>query len=218
MIAWQEFPKSRFWRSLLVATMMSIVVPVAFASACPHAFIGESTTRLLVALPSAAGDYALWVPSAAAEACDQTAEADEVHAGAMNERQIRNGVLVPLDLHAKAQSSIELLVGSASAPAVPDGIERRWVTQTSADYLLVSNGVINLSGIEYIGGKPGSSIRSVDLAAGRWAVRAYHLAWPTLAKRDPGALYPPQLLVTINPASSDHGPFRTAPATFAKAP
>lgn len=68
----------------------------------------------------------------------------------------------------------------------------------------LSNGVVKLSGIEYIG--PGSeSIPGVKLPPGRWAVKVYFLKYSEEIKQGPVL---PEFIVTMNPENSPKNTYR----------
>jgi hypothetical protein len=104
----------------------------------------------------------------------------------------------------------------------PDGRasdrELRWAVVTSEPYLLVvSGGLVCISGLEWVGSPESAPIRAT-LPHGRYAVRCTLVAWDEEAAAHgldgpPGEDALPDFLVVVEPAEAEVG-FRTDTATF----
>jgi hypothetical protein len=191
--------------------------PTVTAKFCPETFEGESTTRLQAVLPTDSGMHAIWDPSAYADICGYETWEKQVLETKDNERHVRAGHFVPLYVHADGSPAIEIRVGRADAPSALADAESAWVTASSEEYLFVSKGTANVSGIEYIGGKRDPAIRSLALPTGRWRVKVHLLEAPESVRSQNG-LYPPDLLVLANPETAAHGPYRQSEETFDRLP
>lgn len=185
-------------------------------TACASRF-SSSDTSLRAVLPTDAGLHMVWTPSAFAHICDYDAWEKELLEDSSLERHIAAGRLVPLNLHSDGAPAIELRVETGSPDTPLPASEQAWVRATSEPYLLVSEGVVNVSGIEYMGGSADGAIRSIALPAGRWLARVSYLEAPDAA-RSTDQLYPPDLLVRLWPEPLQPGTYRQSVETFDELP
>lgn len=162
------------------------------------------------------GMHAIWSPPEFAQICDYASWEKQLLETADIERHIRAGAMIPLYLHADGVVAVEIRVGSAAAPVVLTEKENSWVVATSEDYLFVSQGIANLSGIEYIDGSTDPSVKSVQLAPGRYTAKIHLLEAP-VSERTPDNLYPPDFLVLMHPEAGQPV-YRTSEDTFTALP
>ena len=166
-----------------------------------------------VTVATDAGMLALWC-AAAFEGVDGYPEWEERVNDRLGEA-IERGELVPLGVQADGAFGVRLAVA-------PDGRasdrESRWAVVTSEPYLLVvSGGLVCISGLEWVG-SPESAPISANLPDGRYAVRCTLVAWDEEAAArgldgPPGDGALPDFLVVVEPAEAEVG-FRTDMATF----
>jgi hypothetical protein len=111
---------------------------------------------------------------------------------------IAKGDFVPVYVHSDGVPVIELRSGRAGAPAALSGEERGRVRARSDPYLFVSDGAVNVSGIEYVNGDPDPYVGAMRLPEGRWTAVVYFLEWPESRSGEAGS-HPPDFVVTLNP-------------------
>ncbi len=165
-----------------------------------------------VTVATDAGMLALWC-AAAFDGVNGYADWEE----RVNDRlgdAVERGELVPLGIRADGAFGVRLVVA-------PDGAsdrESRWAAVTSEPYLLVvSGGLVCISGLEWVGSPESAPIRA-NLPDGRYAVRCTLVAWDEEAAAHgldgpPGEDALPDFLVLVEPAEAE-ADFRTDVVTF----
>jgi hypothetical protein len=167
--------------------------------------------------PTGAGMHALWSPDAFASVSDYDSWAAELEEDKDIRRQVRKGVLVPINIHSDLVAQIEVRVGAAGGSALSSR-EKRYRVVSSEPYRFVSNGRIAVGGLEHVCGNVSKPARSMTLPAGVWSVNIHLLAWldepgGKTKRGKPSANALPDYLVILS-ASSRKGRFRTSLQTF----
>lgn len=158
-----------------------------------------------------AGMHGVWDPVAFRQLDEQSWQRHFVENAAI-EAHIRRGAFVPIYVHSDGGPVIELRVAAAGAPARLSAREQGWVTARSEPYLFVSQGTAKVSGIEYIGGTDAPEAAGLRVPPGRWQAVVHELEWPEKIF-DTKTLYPPDFIVTLEPAP-EKARFRTSVETF----
>lgn len=122
-----------------------------------------------------AGMCALWQPEHFAHVGDDE-WADVLGTDAAMESCIEAGVFVPLNIGSDGVYRVVLRTGERTAR------EKRYTQLSSEPYLLVSKGVVALSGVEYILGQ--EEAEKIDLAPGRYTVTVHWIEW----EAEPGSV------------------------------
>lgn len=86
----------------------------------------------------------------------------------------------------------------------------------SEEYLFVSRGVVNVSGIEYISASPTADVQGLRLPRGRWVAQVHYLEWPEDLYK--GKRSPPDFLVLLNPEEERGKTYRVSVETFDRNP
>jgi hypothetical protein len=137
---------------------------------CPKAPLISNASTIKSVFSTESGMHGLWSPNAFARVCDLAAWERIFLKNEQIEPFIRQGSFVPVYVHEDGGALFELRVGSIISPAMPTLDESSWTTETSDPYLFQSDGVLALSGIEYLNGSPNSDVRAIPLPSGRWVV------------------------------------------------
>jgi hypothetical protein len=98
-------------------------------------------------------------------------------------RHVAAGSAVPIYIGSDGAFQMVVRVGSGDIPPVLSEREARYEEVRSEPYLLVSDGVAYLTGIEYVIAGPVETGLTVPLPAGRWSVVVSLIAW----EDEPGA-------------------------------
>lgn len=181
---------------------------------CGKLFTAEDKDRALVALPTDSGMHALWIPEPFKDVCSYESWRKKLLENKTIEEQIKNGYFVPLYVHSDGTPAIEVRIGTTNKPVSENSEEKRLIVASSGLYWLKSNGIVNISGIEYISGLGNEdSIVSLILPKGDWSVRVHYLKDQS-PNRNQEVLYPPDFLVLINPVINAEDSYRTSVETF----
>lgn len=129
-----------------------------------------------------AGMCALWQPESFVEVTDLDSWEDEVAEDAALVRHIAAGVFVPINIG--GDGAFQVSVRGASTLGTLDQRERNYRLVSSTPYLLVSNGKIELGGLEAVGSYTGAHRVEIPLDPGRYSVLIHLIDW----KAEPGML------------------------------
>ena len=165
--------KSVFFASLAAAFALVACNPERSPQAdasngCPAEWKPEAGTRLVASLPTDSGMHGLWNPEAFKAVCDFDTWARNFVEERDIRRHIAAGAFVPIYVHSDGAPLIDVRVGSAQAPATYEPVAQARVERRSQPYLLVSSGMVGISGIEYINAYSDDGARFLKLPAGRW--------------------------------------------------
>ncbi|MFC3550774.1 hypothetical protein ACFOLC_07045 [Lysobacter cavernae] len=149
-------------------------------------------------LPTDAGMHGLWDPHSFADVCTRARWEARFMENSSIERSIANGSFVPIYVHTDGSPMIEVRTGLGGAAAALTPIEQDRVVRTSRPYLFRSQGLLSLSGIEYISGMQDAASRTIALAPGKWTVRIMDLR-ADVPGQDPETV--PDFVALINPES-----------------
>lgn len=127
---------------------------------------------------------------------------------------VSSGALVPVNIGGDGSFGFTVKTGDGD---LLNDRERRHVVVSSADYVLVADGPVVLSGLEAVGDAQPEGL-VVPLDPGRWAVKVSLIDWTAedeFVDEDgdprPGALS--DFVIELRPAAGD-GPFRRDLKTF----
>ena len=161
----------------------------------------EKGNRLIAVLPTDSGMHGLWDAESFGHICSARAWEKEFLQNSSIERNIEQGIFVPINVYSDGAPSIELRTGTKQTPADVLPEEKQWIKASSKPYLFNSKGSVTVSGIEYIGGLADDSARTLELSAGKWSVVVHYLEADE-AERSEDDLYPPDFLLIINPENN----------------
>ncbi|MFJ3661910.1 hypothetical protein ACIPPM_15760 [Streptomyces sp. NPDC090119] len=130
---------------------------------------------------TSAGMFALWRLSRFAEVVELDEWEDEVADEESLDEAIAEGALVPVNVG--GDGVCQFTVRGVSALGGLTEREARYCLVSSQPYLLVSDGVVALGGLEAVGEYTGADRLQFSLAPGRYAVQAHLIDW----KAEPGA-------------------------------
>ena len=165
-------------------------------------------------LPTDAGMHGVWDPHAFKQVCSPDAWEERFLENQTIEALIRLGNFVPIYVHSDGTPLISVRIARNGTPAVLADAEAPHVQNRSDEYLFVSQGVLAVSGIEYIGGlaSPGE-VKMTPLEPGRWSVRVFELIAPPGPDGKPAAEIA-DFVVLVNPESSPTTRYRASVETF----
>ncbi|HYP70882.1 MAG TPA: hypothetical protein VEP93_08335 [Variovorax sp.] len=191
--------------------------PQADASnGCAVEWKAQAGTSLVASLPTDSGMHGLWNPEAFKAVCDFDAWAHNFVEERDIQRHIAAGAFVPIYVHADGAPLIDLRVGSAQAPAVFDPGTQARVERRSRPYLLVSNGMVGVSGIEYINAYSDEGARFLNLPAGRWVAQVLEVE-PQDGLDKQLADKVPNFVVLLNPEPAQRPDYSQDVDTFSQA-
>ncbi|HEY0682601.1 MAG TPA: hypothetical protein VGD45_09730 [Steroidobacter sp.] len=157
--------------------------------------------------------HGLWSPEAFRNVGEHNWEAHFIE-NASIEAHIKKGEFVPIYVHSDGAPVIDVRVGSKESSAGLSEQEKGWLKAASDPYLFISNGVANVSGIEYIGGQLTGAVACIRVPPGRWQVVVHLLSWPE-SSYNKETRYPPDFIVTLNPETAGVS-YRQVTETFAE--
>jgi hypothetical protein len=164
-----------------------------------------------------AGMLCLWDPAAFTAIVDYDTWEDQLCEDKDIRRHIKAGHFVPVNTNQGIDGAfaVWLRVGQAGKPASLSDRERTYLLAESPQpYLLASSGRVCVSALEAVAGTPGPDVRSLELAAGRYAVTVCFIGWdeePGMKDKKgrpkPGAL--PDFVLLVNADDAADTRFRT---------
>ncbi|WP_328876325.1 hypothetical protein OHT76_43280 [Streptomyces sp. NBC_00287] len=131
---------------------------------------------------TSAGMFALWRLSRFASVRDIDSWEDEVADNESLVEAVREGALVPIDFG--GDGAYQFAVRGVSLLGRLTEREARYCLVSSRPYLLVSDGIVGLGGLEAVGEYTGADRLEIPLEAGRYAVQVHLIDW----KAEPGSL------------------------------
>jgi hypothetical protein len=131
---------------------------------------------------TSAGMFALWRVSRFAGITDLDEWEDEVADEESLARVIAESALVPVNIG--GDGAYQFAVRGVEALGDLTEREARFLVVSSQRYLLISDGLVALAGIEAIGEYGGAERLEIPLAPGRYAVQVHLIDW----KAEPGAV------------------------------
>lgn len=131
---------------------------------------------------TSAGMFALWRLSRFAEVTELDDWEDEVADEESLVEAIEEGALVPVNIG--GDGAYEFTVRGVRALGSLSEREERFHLVSSQPYLLVSDGLVGLGGLEAVGEYTGADRLEIPLAPGRYAVQVHLIDW----KAEPGSL------------------------------
>jgi hypothetical protein len=165
-----------------------------------------------------AGMCGIWQPEAFAHVTDLDSWEDDVAEEGALIRYIRAGEFAPINVGGDGAFQIAVR-GYAGIPTLSQREARYRLVTTSEPYLLVSYGMLELSGLEAVGSYSSGSKTQIPLVAGRYSVVIHLIDWkaePGAVKSDgkaiAGAL--PDFVVELSSAQVSALKYRTQVQTF----
>jgi hypothetical protein len=180
---------------------------------CPSQLVPTDPADIRAPLPADSGMHAIWDPHAFKDVCSFEAWEKKFIQDGDIEASIKVGKFVPIYVHSDGTPLISVRVGRNGSRATLTQAETQHVQKESDEYLFVSQGVLAVSGIEYIGGLAPAAARLAPLEKGRWSVRVLDLAAP----RGPDGKASPEIpdfVVLVNPESLPAPKYRESAETF----
>ena len=163
-----------------------------------------------------AGMWLLWQPQAFASVHDYDSWSMELEDDADVSRHVGQGHCCPINIGSDMAAAFVIRAGDASEAAVLTERELAYRVVSSDPYLVVSQGLVAISGIEDVGVETAAELA---LSPGPWAATVHLIAWddePGMkvdGKPVPTAL--PDFVVLLNPADPGQ-PFRSDLITFTR--
>jgi len=154
------------------------------------------------------GMIALWEPQRFSNITDYGTWERELLEDTDISRHIDQGAFVPLNIHADGAYDCAIRHGTGEAPATLSDREQRFLTVSSEPYLFRSNGMLAISGLEYIGRTPGNSASFLALSSGDWTATIHLIDWtqePGAKSKDgkPTKAALPDFVVLLNPSAAE---------------
>jgi hypothetical protein len=180
---------------------------------CLSKLAATDSIDIRAALPTDSGMHGIWSPQAFKDVCSLEAWETRFIENRDIEASIKVGSFVPIYVHSDGTPLISVRLARSGTPATLASVEEQYLQKRSDEYLFVSQGMLAVSGIEYIGGLAPKATRIIPLQSGRWSVRVFELAAP----RGPeGKASPdiPDFVVLVNPESSPTPKYRESVETF----
>ncbi|WP_406172752.1 hypothetical protein [Streptomyces sp. NBC_00996] len=131
---------------------------------------------------TSAGMFALWRLSRFASVTDLDDWEDEVADDESLGEAVQEGALVPINIG--GDGAYQFTVRGVSALGGLTQREARYRLVSSQPYLLVSDGLVGLGGLEAVGEYTGADRLRIPLDPGRYEVQVHLIDW----KAEPGAL------------------------------
>jgi hypothetical protein len=135
--------------------------------------LGDLKISALVA--TSAGLCGLWQPQRFLDVTELETFEDEVADNAALERHIRAGAFVPINVGGDGAFQVELR--GVEGPGRLSSRERTYRLVSSEPYLLISEGSVELGGLEAVGGYSGADKTEASLDPGRYAVVVHLIEW-----------------------------------------
>ncbi|MFE5819191.1 hypothetical protein ACFQ6S_37980 [Streptomyces sp. NPDC056479] len=122
-----------------------------------------------------AGLFGLWRASAFSHVSELDQWEDEVAEDSALERRISDGVFVPINVG--GNGAFQVAVRGVAAPGSLSERERAHLLVSSEPYLLVSDGALELGGLEAVGNYSGAEKVELSLDSGRYAAVVHLVDW-----------------------------------------
>lgn len=169
------------------------------------------------AVATDAGLFGIWRTSTFAHVSELDQWEDEVAEDSALSRQIAAGAFVPINIG--GGGAFQVVVRGTEYPGQLNERERGYLLVSSEPYLLVSDGELELGGLEGVGNYSGAETVEIPLDSGRYAAVVHLLDWQAEpgsrtsdGKPSPGAL--PDFIVEIFLDTSERSEYRTKVETF----
>lgn len=127
------------------------------------------------AVATSAGLFGIWRASAFDHVSELGQWEDEVAEDSALERQISVGAFVPINIG--GNGAFQVAMRGVEAPGNLSERERSYLLVSSEPYLLVSDGVLQLGGLEAVGSYAGAEKVDIPLDDGRYAVVVHLVDW-----------------------------------------
>lgn len=169
------------------------------------------------AVATGAGLFGVWRPSAFDHVNELDQWEDEVADDTALERHISAGAFVPINIG--GNGAFQVAVRGVEAPGGMSERERSHVLVTSEPYLLVSDGVLELGGLEAVGNYAGAEKVEIPLDRGRYAAVVHLVDWQAEpgsrgVDGNPSADALPDFIVDIFTEARGAAKYRTKVETF----
>lgn len=169
------------------------------------------------AVATSAGLFGVWRASAFAYVSELEQWEDEVAETSNLERQISSGAFVPINIG--GNGAFQITVRGVEFPGSLSEREQSYLLASSEPYLLISDGVLELGGLEAVGNYSGAEKVEIQLDSGRYAVVVHLVDW----QAEPGSREPhgepasdalPDFIVEISADLPGQSGYRTKAETF----
>ncbi|TLQ47251.1 hypothetical protein [Streptomyces marianii] len=127
------------------------------------------------AVVTSAGLFGVWRASAFDHVSELDQWEDEVAEDSALERQIAAGAFVPINIG--GNGAFQVAMRGVEAPGNLSERERTYLLVSSEPYLLVSDGALELGGLEAVGSYAGAEKVEIPLDSGRYAVVVHLVDW-----------------------------------------
>ncbi|WP_134715054.1 hypothetical protein [Saccharomonospora xinjiangensis] len=127
------------------------------------------------AVATSAGLFGVWCASAFNHVNELSQWESEIADDSALERQISDGSFVPINVG--GDGSFQFVVRGTEAPGSLSERERSYLLISSEPYLLVSDGLLELGGLEAVGNYSGASKVKIPLDSGRYAAVVHLVDW-----------------------------------------
>jgi hypothetical protein len=166
---------------------------------------------------TAAGMCGIWQPEAFSHVTDLNSWEDDVAEDSALIRHIRAGEFTPINVGADGAFQI-VVRGRVSSPALSER-EASYLEASSEPYLLISNGMLELGGLEAVGSYTRAAKTRIPLTAGKYSAEIYLIDWkaePGAADKSGGATAEalPDFIVTLSIARAAGELYRSRVETF----
>jgi hypothetical protein len=164
-----------------------------------------------------AGLCGLWQPERFLHITGLDAFEDEVADDSALERHIRAGAFVPINVGGDGAFQVELR--GVESPGNLNSREQAYLLVSSEPYLLISEGSLELGGLEAVGSYSGAEKIQVPLDAGRYSVVVHLIDWEAEPggrdeRGDPSASALPDFIVEIFEERPGELKYRSKVETF----
>lgn len=169
------------------------------------------------AVTTSAGLCGLWRPARFAQVTELASWEDEVADDSALTRHISAGAFVPINVG--GNGAFQVTVRGTEAHGRLSDREQNYLLGSSEPYLLVSDGAVELGGLEAVGSYSGADKVEIPLESGRYAVVVHLVDW----QAESGALDEngkpslnafPDFIVEIFDELPGGGTYRTKMETF----
>jgi hypothetical protein len=169
------------------------------------------------AVATDAGLFGIWRTSAFAHVSELDQWEDEVAEDSALSRRIADGAFVPINIG--GGGAFQVAVRGVESPGHLSEREREYLLVSSEPYLLISDGELELGGLEGVGNYSGAETVGISLDSGRYAVVVHLLDWQAEpgsrgsdGKPSPDAL--PDFIAEIFVDSRERPEYRAKVETF----
>ncbi len=179
---------------------------------CSPQFLPETGNVHRAVLGTDSGMHGVWNPKALANICGYETWAANFLDNSDIVQLIQAGSFVPLYVHSDGAPLIEVRIGTSEERPTLSDEEQRILEAKSDQYLFVSDGIANVSGIEYIQGFEDPGIMSIKLDAGHWKIEVALLDVEKAPAEARDEI--PDLIVLATPADGSNSMYRQSVETF----